>query len=247
MDVSSNNSPGFRPRFSLLTAILLMTIVGLVIVIAQLWREVGPLRDENRRMRTELGQLTIEDPTRAYAISVPTFEDDTWKWRIYLPPGGQYSLCEYSGRLPGPNSRTGKPWFDGVRRSGSGSISTGTNFGGEFLLEAKLMKEGDTWYFVTSYTNRNGGQSSSSLGKSSINQSSNDWLSDGGSRRSSSDVTVDQKSFGPGTPILLLHMYRPVITETPGGARSRTDPAGPADGIAVWIEQPALTTPAAKK
>ena len=40
---------------SLLTALLLMTIVGLAIVTTRLWREVSPLRDEVFRLRQELG------------------------------------------------------------------------------------------------------------------------------------------------------------------------------------------------
>ena len=36
----------FRFQVSLLTALLLMTIVGMAVVIVQLWREVHPLRQE---------------------------------------------------------------------------------------------------------------------------------------------------------------------------------------------------------
>ena len=53
--------PCFRPRFSLLTAFLLLTIAGLSIVVVQLWREIGPLRQEIRRYRNEIGELTIYD------------------------------------------------------------------------------------------------------------------------------------------------------------------------------------------
>ena len=67
---------------SLLTAVLLMTIVGMAIVIVQLWREVAPLRAEVRRFRDEMGQLTISDPSKFHAIEVRTSDKMIWKWRI---------------------------------------------------------------------------------------------------------------------------------------------------------------------
>ena len=91
--------PRFRPRISLLSALLLMTIVGMCIVIVQLWREVVPLREEVRSYRNELGFLTIDDRTRIHGIQVPTREDG-WKWRVYFPPGGDYKLQCYTGIIP---------------------------------------------------------------------------------------------------------------------------------------------------
>jgi hypothetical protein len=226
-----------RPRFSLLTTLLLTTIVGLAIVVTLFWREIGPLRAEVRRMRTELGFLTIDDPDRACAISVPTYEDDTWKWRIYLPVGGQYSLCTSSGHLPSRAAHPGNSWFDEVRITGSGMATNGGSFEGEILLEARLVKENDEWHLVTNYSGIGGsGIRTPGKNKESIYQPSGDWLS-GPYRSTSSDVTLDQKSFEPGQSILLLHIVRPKITETPGGLRTGRRPQGSADGIAVWIEQ----------
>ena len=75
----------FRPRISLLSALLFMTIAGMAIVIVQLWREVGPLRAEVRRLRNELGVLTVENPSRLHAIEVRTKDEMIWKWRIWVP------------------------------------------------------------------------------------------------------------------------------------------------------------------
>ena len=54
-----------RPRFSLLTLLLLMAIAAMGIVIWQLWSEVEPLRAEVRNLRLETGRLTIDDPAKA--------------------------------------------------------------------------------------------------------------------------------------------------------------------------------------
>src|SRR5947207_15917846 len=111
----------FRPRISLLTALLLMTIAGLAIVVVLQWREVGPLRAENRRMRDELGYLSIDDPTKAYAIQLKTVGDEPWKWRVYLPPGGKYEMCCYSGHpLPAAMALQGHDWPAAVKGHGGG-------------------------------------------------------------------------------------------------------------------------------
>jgi hypothetical protein len=47
------SSRGWRPRFSLLTLLLLSTITAMAIVIALFWRENRPLRMEVRRLRAE--------------------------------------------------------------------------------------------------------------------------------------------------------------------------------------------------
>jgi hypothetical protein len=51
----------WRPRVSLLAALLLMTIVGLAIVMVQLWRASDAQRREIFQLRSELGYLTIND------------------------------------------------------------------------------------------------------------------------------------------------------------------------------------------
>lgn len=233
---ASQTRRNWLPRFSLLNALLLMTIVGLTIGLVQLWKEVGPLRDANRRMRTELGLLNVEDSKLAYAISLPTFEDDSWKWRLYLPAGSNYTLNSYSGRLPSLADRHEKKWFDTVRKDGVGTTSTISGFEGEFILEARAVKDGSSWMLVTKSVKRDGNSSTTGGGKNSISQPSGDWLSDRRSRVTSSDVDVNQKSFGPDEPILLLMGQRPVITETAGGGFTSQSPSGAADGFALWLE-----------
>jgi hypothetical protein len=90
----------WRPRFSILTALLLITITGMAILIVQLWREVGPLRTEVRKLRDEVGALTIEDESKIYAIQMPTNADYTWKWRIWVPKGANISAHYRWGDVP---------------------------------------------------------------------------------------------------------------------------------------------------
>jgi hypothetical protein len=89
-----------RPRFSLLTALLVTSFVGMAIVIVQFWREIGPLRDEVRQLRTEVGRLTIDDPSKIQGIEVPTPSDRTWIWRIWIPPGQSIFIGCAVGDVP---------------------------------------------------------------------------------------------------------------------------------------------------
>lgn len=94
-----------RPRLSLLSALLIMTIVGMAIVIVQLWREVSPLRKETRRLRDEVGELSIEDDTKIHAIEVRTRDPLTWKFRVWVPQGQKVKVRARWGDVP----RTGVP------------------------------------------------------------------------------------------------------------------------------------------
>jgi hypothetical protein len=99
-ETASNPRKRWLPRFSLFSALLLMTIVGLAIVVVQLWREVGPLRADVRRLRDEAGALSIDDPTKPCAIQVRTANDVTWKWRLWIPKGRAYVLNYASENIP---------------------------------------------------------------------------------------------------------------------------------------------------
>src|SRR6186713_5182 len=82
----------FRPRISILTTLLLMTILGLALVVAQLWREVGPLRAANKRLNEERGTLVMGDREKLHAIEIPArFAGECLtSFRIYVPPEQTY-------------------------------------------------------------------------------------------------------------------------------------------------------------
>ncbi len=84
--------PRFRPRISILNALLLTTVVAMAIVIVQFWREVGPLRSEVRQLRDELGVITVSEPSKLHAIQVRTKDEMIWKWRVWVPEGKKVRL-----------------------------------------------------------------------------------------------------------------------------------------------------------
>jgi hypothetical protein len=203
-----------------------MTIVGLAIVVVQLWREVGPLRAQVRGMRSELGLLNIDDPAIAQAIQLGGGEPDRWKWRIYLPPSGQYTLFVYSGMIPPRDFRQGRNWYDEVRQSGSGSAESINS--GEFVLNVELLKAGEQWQIVTSRGNHR------SVSTMSVD---GNWLSQMVGRGVTSSIGPDAATkVRPGEPIHLMTLLEPESTKN-GNTTTFSTPTGPASGIVVWIEQ----------
>ncbi|HEY4235235.1 MAG TPA: hypothetical protein VGM76_17525 [Lacipirellulaceae bacterium] len=224
------------PRFSLLMAFLLTTLVAMGVVIALLWREVGPLRATVRRMRIDLGQLTIDDPTRAYGIQVRQYDKDLWRWQIYLPPGRQYSLHCLEGILPVRDQKPLRLWLDSMPQLDNVAMISGSGLDGERTWEASIKERNGLWTVQTTP-----GRISTDI------KFKDDWFA--GTRLVGGDLQVDsQATFAPDQPILLLYIPKPNVTPGSGGGTNYDWPTGAAEGIVMWIEQhpsvPGASTPA---
>jgi hypothetical protein len=87
-------TPRRRPQFSLATLILLCLLIGAFVMMflsqrkAQgLKSDLEKLQAENTDLRNQLGMLTVIDAAKVNVIAIPTLDDHTWRWRIYLPDG----------------------------------------------------------------------------------------------------------------------------------------------------------------
>jgi hypothetical protein len=123
----------WRPRISLLSSLQLLTIAGMAIVIAQLWREVGPLRADNRRLRDEVGELSIEDHDKVHAIEVRTKESLVWKFRVWVPEEKTVGVKEQWGDVP----RTGLP-----EKKGATILAPGEQW---IIYRVEKSATGDEW------------------------------------------------------------------------------------------------------
>ncbi len=183
-DSSPRKGRKWRPRLSLLSALLLMTILGMGCVIVLQWREVGPLRAELRKLRNEIGVLTIDDPLKLHAIQLRTTEDDNvWKWRVWIPEGKEYQLNLANSSI----SAKGFP-----------------NTNGMIVLD----QQGETWIEYRMKRNADGHWSSTlSTPEGSIG-SSQTWVT--GGRRSSTSEGVGHETISvPASdkPVVLIR-YR---------------------------------------
>jgi len=89
-----------RPRFTLLTLLWFMALVGLGVQLFLQSREIGPLREELQQLRNEVGRLSIEDESKFHAIEVRTEEEHTWKWRVWVPEGETIEVHSQWGKVP---------------------------------------------------------------------------------------------------------------------------------------------------
>jgi hypothetical protein len=222
-----------RPQFSLLTILLVMALAACGITIWQLWRELVPLRVEVRQMRGELGHLSIDDETRPYAIQLHEWENDVWRWRIYLPPGNKYKLYEAKGVFPAHAGISDAKWLEAVKTATNSSrgVFSSVELQGTFSLEAQLSPQGDAWKLVTIPG-----------GGDSVYRFQDNWLSDEFTRKTMvrSHVGVKrQVEFSPDEPILLFHVAKPVITTNPASPRDKhyDFPKDSAEGLVLWLGQ----------
>jgi hypothetical protein len=89
-----------RWRFSLRTLLLLVVVVCIAIPMAIQTYKLYHAEAEIRRLRNEVGYLSVEEPGKVHVIAVALNEPDTWRWRIHLPRDVRYSWCLGFGDIP---------------------------------------------------------------------------------------------------------------------------------------------------
>ena len=198
-----------RPRFSILTLIGLLTIAAMTLAIWQLYAELVPLREENRRLRDEVGELSIEDDAKFHAILMPQTNPNefTYKWRIWVPEGRSYQLQFASGAIP----KQGFPL-------GYGS-GISINEPGEHWVEYRVFRDSDSgrWHDML-YTR--------DVSISGSYQAWPDWPKRVGAGTSVGDST---RVFEPGRRVELVRWR---ISQ----AQSAAQIEDPSAGYMIWLE-----------
>ena len=211
-----------RLRFSLrrlLASLFLLSLVGSNFYVSYKWRQS---QTENERLRNELGYLTITDPSRIYVCEMPTFEPLSWKWRIYMPPGGR-TLCTATGRI----TATG---FNGGSVAKHGPAWPVDPLQGEYTLTARVERDQHGgWRLAITYPD----------GRNTLGFTPPDaqWLVDDGyfvssPRKLHVDIAGAKKetqSFAADDTVVLLRLRAPDVQ------KSGSDK--PCDGVMVWFEK----------
>lgn len=211
MNLPKTNS--WLPRFSLLTLVLATTIVALGITVYLQHRELAPLRMENQRLRAEIGELTVEDPSKLHVIAVEKPGGYRWEWRIHYPEGHDWwiHLAEHvpNNTLP---AKSDAEAFLGAR-------------GGEVTLIAEVLRgeDGKRYLYLRSDT-----QNSPYL---NIDQS--DWVN--GRTMLSVAITGEglQVSSEVDEPLELLRLE----------SDKRGKPEGYDEGLLIWISNKRSSPP----
>lgn len=140
------------PRFSLLTLLLLVAILALSITVIFLWREVKPLRAENKRLHEERGTLMIDDRSRLHAIQIPSrfAGEGRDSFRVFVPDNSRYWVFLVVNKI----AKEGYPKLKRYPRE-HGMLGSGTNlplFGrldpGEHVVSVQKVRRGDNRWDV---------------------------------------------------------------------------------------------------
>lgn len=91
-DMTARSAKTWRPRLSLLSLLTVVALAALSVTVWLQWRELEPLRAENKKLNEERGTLMIEDRSRVHAIKIPArfAGEGRDSFRIFVPEGAVY-------------------------------------------------------------------------------------------------------------------------------------------------------------
>lgn len=215
-----------QPRFSMLNAILVLTIFAMGVALWRTGHEVLPLRSQAKNYRKELGHFEIEDRTKVYAKRATGVYSKAWRWLLYLP-SANFKVYVYEGNVPDLSQVGKQNWLNTVRSRASGF--EGELIEGQFALDISVEEYDGNWYCRYGFLNE--------IKKTFSLKPADSWLSDLSKFRQFSDLGFnDATSFAADEPAVLLHVRRGEIVQAGNDWRVE-EPAGPADSLVIWIER----------
>ncbi|MEQ8846395.1 hypothetical protein [Botrimarina sp.] len=196
-----------RPRLSLLSLLLIVAVVASSLTTAMLWSEVGPFRREVSRLREEVGELDLQDPTRLHAMRVETRDDLEWKWRLWIPQGVAYKLRTDAEAIPA----------EGYPRGG-GTIWLREP--GELVVRYVIRRDARSGGWRGSLKTRGG----------SVGSDAAPWVEWPSRTYTSGGVGTSTRAFPADQTVDLIRLR---VGEN---VKSTDDIADPAPGFVVWLE-----------
>jgi hypothetical protein len=211
-------------RFSLRSLVLVVALLGAVLSHVVTSFELHRVRQESRRLRDELGYLSISDERELHAIALASdlgYVSKRWKWRLYFPAGRQFRVCYKFDELPAegiPNDQY--EFFDDVEEELTFTVSAVPDLDGVW----KLVLHTEPVDFRFSQTR------SQTIANAA-------WLTDDSSMGwfQAGEHTTESVHVGDSMVLLRIRPTKPLGTI--GGAPASTPDPDLADGIMVWIEE----------
>ena len=212
-----------RIRFSLKTqffVLLVGTLAGSHLFTSYRLKQT---HDENVKLRTELGYLTIEDRSKVHVVQLATHEDLKWQWRVYVPEGARVVLKTATDHVP----EYGLPadWHMASECPP-----------GEYSLTAAVRRDrGGQWQLIVA-----GGAIRL---RSNIPEAAAKWLEDRASTKGWSAGAGGTETKDAGKPLRLLRVLSqahlpPGVSPTIGASdehpRGNLNRIG--DGLMIWID-----------
>lgn len=229
MSYRDSQLPAKRMRFSLSNLMWAILSLALALVVFVQWRDLTALRQELRGSREQLGNLSIDNSSHAYAIRVQQPDPNLWRWRVYVPPNRNYRLMQVQGMIP---PRTGKKDADWLAEISKASVvergeHSGPEISDAFNVEMSLFHDRDQWRMETKP-----GHDVTQFAPSFIG----DWLEPLNRSESTEGLVDHQREYSDREPIVLLQLEQPISNPAVGGGTKFSEPTVPAPGIVLWLE-----------
>jgi hypothetical protein len=215
-----------RVRFSLLTLLLATAAICLGVSHWHTSRQLASARAALRKLRDEVGYLSIDDPTKFHAVALESEAPNTWQWRLFVPQGARYQWNIACDQIPqnSPPARAGitaisyEPYWETAN---------------EVVVTARL-READAGNWTLSVTSKIGDSKHQMSGATltippdKINWMSTVSVTDGQVIGSRGTAVRD-----PDGPIILLQ--RRAGKKQPDGSYRPSDEAMP--GFMIWLSK----------
>jgi hypothetical protein len=186
--------------------LLVTTVIALSVTVVMLYRELGPLRNDVARLRSEVGELNIEDRTKLHVIRVDTDNELEWKWRIWIPEGRRFRLRAIGGSIP----------KEGYPTSG-GTVDLSES--GEHVIRYVIRRDprDGSW------------RGSVHTQTASVGSDEHPWVEWPSSVSTGGGVSTSTQSFPDGEKV-------EIIRRRVSQAKSSANIENPAAGFMVWLE-----------
>jgi hypothetical protein len=213
-------------QFRLSAILVVIVIVGLCVAHFRATRLALELESRNRdlesintKLRAEAGYLEIDDPSKVVVLRRQNLEENTWQWKLWLPPGRWRVSC----------------LTEGIPRQGVPDCGSNGPLDGDREVPAYVtLRKGPDGRSTLSFR-------VDTTGIGTVVEPSN-WLIkrlDGSSDFNTRSTIIAgdkaQEEFDPSKPVVLMRLRAWVVVATPSGGWEGQDKSDLSDGIMVWL------------
>jgi hypothetical protein len=218
-----------RLRFSLRWLLIAMAFLAVVVShlntslkLRQADATIARQQAQLKQLRNELGVFEITDAAKAHVLFVRQTEDKAWRWRVYLPPSGDYMMKWAIDEIP--SEGLSSQWEGQSFQPHPKELST-------FNVDVFLRKGADgKWRWFLRYP---WGELTRELPDDHVLLApSQPIVISGDLRNRSAQVTLCD----PRKPVVLFRYQLMPQADFDAAQAQGRQPDGPFPGIMVWIE-----------
>jgi hypothetical protein len=140
--------------FSIASLLLLTGLIAAVISHVSVSRELAETKRELTELRNESLLLDAEDDSQFHAVSLPTYGDLQWRWKVQLPIDGEYRIRYALDAIPEQEFKRESRKMDHAFLGSDGKPLAG---GTPFVLELSIHKSNDKWQINANNGDRGSG------------------------------------------------------------------------------------------